>query len=104
VRPISPSELRAKLGESTPPRVIDVRTKDEWAIAHIEGTRLYDDALAQELEGVDRDTELVFVCHYGTRSQQAAEHFLRKGFRKVKNLAGGIDAWTREVDPSLARY
>jgi monothiol glutaredoxin len=104
VRPVSPSELRAKLAQSTPPRVIDVRTKDEWAIAHIAGTRLYDDALAQELESADRDTELVFVCHYGTRSQQAAEHFLGKGFRKVNNLAGGIDAWTREVDPSLARY
>ena len=46
----------------------------------------------------------MFHCHHGGRSQRAAEHFLALGFRNVANLAGGIDAWSQEVDPSVPRY
>ena len=46
----------------------------------------------------------MFHCHHGTRSHAAAEGYLRKGFRNVYNLTGGIDAWSREVDPTVRRY
>lgn len=73
-------------------------------MAKIEGARLLDDALQAELEGLPRDTSLVFQCHHGHRSQRAAEHYLTKGFRDVSNLAGGIEAWSTQVDPDVPRY
>ena len=47
---------------------------------------------------------LVFHCHHGGRSQAAAEHFRSRGFTNVHNMVGGIDAWSREVDPDVPRY
>jgi monothiol glutaredoxin len=47
---------------------------------------------------------LVFHCHHGGRSQSAAEHFRGRGFTNVHNMAGGIDAWSREVDATVPRY
>jgi len=60
--------------------------------------------VAAEIEKLPRDARLVFHCHHGGRSQAAAEHFAALGFENVHNLAGGIDAWSREVDPSVPRY
>jgi monothiol glutaredoxin len=51
-----------------------------------------------------RETVLVFHCHHGGRSQQAAEHFAALGFTRVFNVVGGIDAWSQEVDPKVPRY
>jgi monothiol glutaredoxin len=56
------------------------------------------------LEALDRDTLLVFHCHHGIRSQGAAEHFVAKGFTNVCNVAGGIDAWSLQVDANVPRY
>ena len=53
---------------------------------------------------LSKDTPLVFYCHHGPRSQQAADFFCSHGFRNVYNLDGGIDAWSAEVDPSVPRY
>ena len=83
---------------------IDVRGEDERATAKIEGARMLDDALQDELGNMDRDTVLVFDCHHGGRSQRAADHFSGQGFRNVYNMAGGIDAWSQEIDDSIARY
>jgi monothiol glutaredoxin len=84
--------------------LLDVRTPDEWARARIEGFRLLDAALAAELDGLDRGMELVFLCHHGMRSESAARYFRGRGFRRVWNVAGGIDAWSREVDSRVPRY
>ena len=54
--------------------------------------------------GLTPDTPLAFLCHHGNRSRGVAEHFRNKGFRKVYNVRGGIDAWSSEVDPSVPRY
>ena len=50
------------------------------------------------------DRELVLVCHHGSRSEQAAQWLARNGFARVHNLAGGVDAWARTVDPAMPRY
>lgn len=105
VRPLKPAELKAMLAKGgAAPRLIDVRSEQEHATAKIEGGKLLDADVEHELEQLDRGTPLVFYCHHGMRSQAAAERFVRDGFKKVYNLEGGIDAWSREVDPSVPRY
>ena len=84
--------------------LVDVRTEDERATAMIEGSRLLDQAYHDALLQRDRDTPLVFQCHHGVRSQQAAEYFRSHGFRNLSNLRGGIDAWSLLVDSSVPRY
>jgi monothiol glutaredoxin len=104
VRQLEPGDVKALLDRGEKFAFVDVRTAEERATAHIPGTRLLDDALRAELEGLDHDASIVFHCHHGGRSQRAAEHFLALGFRNVANLAGGIDAWSQQVDPSVPRY
>jgi monothiol glutaredoxin len=95
------ADLRAA---GTPFELIDVRTPEERVQASIPGSRLLDDETRRYLEGLPRDAKIVFHCHHGGRSQAAAEHYARRGFRDVNNLTGGIDAWSQQVDPKVPRY
>ncbi|MBI2375026.1 MAG: Grx4 family monothiol glutaredoxin [Deltaproteobacteria bacterium] len=105
VRSLSAPELKAKLDAKEPLWLLDVRGDDERAIAKIEGARRLDPATESELDSLDKkEAVLVFHCHHGRRSLAAAQHFLGKGFQKVYNLEGGIEAWSRDVDSSIARY
>lgn len=104
VRQMGPKELRDRLKSEEGLVLLDVRTPEEAAFAGIEGARLFDQGTAEWLEGADKGTVLVFMCRSGARSQMAAEQYLQKGFKKVYNLAGGILAWSQEVDPSVPRY
>lgn len=104
VKAIGPRELKALIDAGTVKHVFDVRTPQERATASIEGTTLLDDAAMKQLEALDKSTPLAFFCHHGGRSQNAAEHFLQQGFKTVYNLAGGIDAWSAQVDPKVPRY
>jgi monothiol glutaredoxin len=104
VKQIDVHELKRLLDAGAPIRLLDVRTPEERAQAAIPGARLLDPETAAEIERLPRDTKLVFHCHHGGRSQQAAEHFRGLGFRDVSNVSGGIDAWSREIDPSVPRY
>ena len=97
-------QLARLLREGAALRLFDVRTPEERAIAAIPGSCLLDAETAAEVESLPKDAMLVFHCHHGGRSQQAADHFRSLGFRNVHNLKGGIDAWSREVDPSVPRY
>jgi rhodanese-related sulfurtransferase len=104
---ISPTEARARLLSAQPPRLIDVREPDEWTLAHIDGAELL--PLSQwpgiALEKLsDSAQPLVIHCHHGARSMRAAEFLVARGFQDVANLAGGIDAWSCEVDPAVRRY
>jgi monothiol glutaredoxin len=105
VRVITPAELAARLGSGEKLELYDVRTEQERAIARIDGARMLDQAAAQHIESLDKEsTVLVFHCHKGQRSMAAAQHFLQHGFQRVYNLRGGIDAWSAEVDPKVPRY
>lgn len=104
VKQITPAELKKMMDEGVKFEFFDVRSPEERATARIEGTRLLDEETAKYIERLSKDTLLVFHCHQGGRSQQAAEHFRGRGFTNVCNLAGGIDAWSAEVDSSVARY
>jgi len=104
VRQMSVRELAQRLASGERFGLFDVRTPEERAIAHIEGARLLDANLAEQLERLDKNTLLVFHCHHGGRSQHAAEHFAALGFTNVWNVGGGIDAWSQEVDATVPRY
>ena len=86
-------------------KLLDVRGEDERALATIEGVPRVDQKLAQEIISQwPKDTPLVFHCHHGIRSLQAVFYFSNHGFTHVQSMAGGIDAWSQEVDPSIPRY
>ena len=104
VNQLGVQDLRALMEAGAELHLFDVRTPEEHRKAHIAGATLVDARVAAEIEKLPRDARLVFHCHHGGRSQAAAEHFAALGFSNVHNLAGGIDAWSREVDPSVPRY
>ena len=104
VKRISATELRARLERGDQLLLVDVRTPSERAIATIQNGRLLDSELRAELDAGPRDRSIVVYCHHGVRSQRAAEGLVSSGFRDVWNLDGGIDAWSTEVDPDVARY
>jgi monothiol glutaredoxin len=104
VRRITPVELRGRLDRGDDVFIIDVRTPAEHAIARIEGARLLDAALQEEIEDLPRHRVIVCQCHTGVRSRSAAEDLVQMGFREVYNLEGGIEAWSRDVDPEVPRY
>jgi adenylyltransferase/sulfurtransferase len=85
--------------------LIDVREPHEYEIAHLPGARLIPlDRLPERLGELDSSNEIVLHCHHGERSLRALEFLRQAGFRKLRHLRGGIDAWSREVDPAVPRY
>lgn len=104
-RDISVAELAAKIERGEQVRLLDVREPHELEISRIEGALSIPlGTLAGRLPELDSAEEMVLFCRSGTRSQRALELLAGAGFRKVKNLKGGINAWAREVDSSLAVY
>jgi monothiol glutaredoxin len=105
VRQLDVRSLAAMLEGDRELRLIDVRTAGERATANLsDRAELLDDAKRAELEALPKDTPLVFFCHHGGRSAQAARYFVDQGFRRVFNVQGGIDAWSMFVDSSVPRY
>jgi monothiol glutaredoxin len=104
IQQLSAPELQAWMASGTSFELVDVRTDEERAVASIVGSRLLDQTSHDALLCLDRDRCLVFQCHHGVRSQQAAEYFRRQGFRNLYNLQGGIDAWSLLVDTAVPRY
>jgi monothiol glutaredoxin len=100
----SAQELKEKLDADEPLHLYDVRSPSERAQASIPGSRLLDEEAMSDIQGLPKDSMLVFYCHFGPRSQSAAEHFRLQGFTNVHNLVGGIDAWSQQVDPDVPRY
>ena len=84
--------------------LIDVRGKEERGLASIAAAKPMEGGLMQEIEAMPKDTALAFICHVGNRSQVAAEHFRKQGFSNVSNVAGGIDAWAKQIDSSVSTY
>ena len=105
VAEIEPAELARMLRERPPPQLIDVREPGEWAVAHIDGARLVPlGQLSGSLSTLDGSREIVVMCRSGQRSAAAVRQLQAAGFRRVRNLAGGILRWSADVDPSVPRY
>jgi rhodanese-related sulfurtransferase len=102
---ISPHELSAKLQEDKSVKLLDIRTREEWDAVRIEGaTRMSQETMQEILGKWPRENLVVVYDHAGGRSLDAAAYFQGHGFKNVRCLRGGIDAWAQEIDPKLPRY
>jgi rhodanese-related sulfurtransferase len=107
VKQISPAELKAWLADKSreAPLLLDVREPWEHDKARIAGSQLVPMGQIQSrLAELDDEKDVVAICHHGGRSMQVAMFLEKNGFPRVHNLAGGIDAWSRTVDPSIPVY
>ena len=104
VRNVDAKAFKALLDAGTIKHVYDVRTEKERSVAKLENSTLLDDAAMADLEALPKDAHIGFYCHHGNRSRGAAEHFLKQGYTNLYNLAGGIEAWSKDVDPKVPRY
>jgi rhodanese-related sulfurtransferase len=90
---------------ATPPLLLDVREPWEHQTAHIAHSLLVPmNSVPERLSELDPEAETVVICHHGGRSAQVAMFLERNGFKKVFNLAGGVDGWARQVAPDMATY
>jgi rhodanese-related sulfurtransferase len=101
---ITPAEV-AELLKKGAVKLLDVRTPQEYEIAHVDGGVLVDQALAQEIVNTwPQDSAIVTMCHHGMRSLDAAAYLRGHGFKNTRSMSGGIDAWSRTVDSTVTRY
>lgn len=103
---ITPLELRRRLDLGEPIVLVDVREPWEANIASLPGAVLIplNELEYRAEEELDPMDDVVLFCHHGVRSMEAALILWDHGYEQVKSLAGGIDRWTQQVDPSLPRY
>ncbi|MBC7917826.1 MAG: sulfurtransferase [Rhodoferax sp.] len=109
---IRPSQLQqwiAAAPADTRPVVLDVREPHELQVANVSnaGFNLLTipmSVLGARLQELDPEQPIACLCHHGGRSMQVAMYLSQNGFASVANIAGGIDAWSVELDPSIARY
>ncbi len=104
---ITPQQLQAWLDDSSRERpvVLDVRESWELEICCLpDCVRIPMNSVPGRQEELESDRETVVVCHHGGRSMQVASFLEQNGFTNVYNLSGGVDAWAREVDPTMATY
>jgi rhodanese-related sulfurtransferase len=107
VKQIAPAELAAWLadGGREQPLLLDVREAWEWQTARIEGaTHIPMREVPARVDELEPAREVVAICHHGGRSQQVAMFLEKNGFAKIHNLQGGLDAWSRTVDPAVPVY
>lgn len=84
--------------------LLDVREPWEFALAHIEGSRLMAHTdLAQIFQGL-KELTVITICHHGVRSLSAALYLLEAGLPRVKSLRGGLEHWAIDCDPRMPRY
>ncbi len=87
------------------PALLDVREPWEFELCHLAGAKpLPMHLVPARIDELDREREIVVICHHGGRSMQVALFLERNGFSAVHNLQGGVEAWAQEVDPTMRRY
>ncbi len=102
---VRPKTLKEEMSKGKKVLMLDVREPHEYEIARLEGSKLVPlGELPERVNELDTADEIVVYCHTGGRSARATDFLRGLGFKKVRNLEGGIDAWAVEVDPSLNRY
>jgi adenylyltransferase/sulfurtransferase len=101
---ITVKELKRRIDAGEDVQLIDVREPYEYQIAQIGGKLIPQNDLPLRLAEIDRDREVVVHCRSGARSQRIAEFLKQAGYPRVVNLAGGILAWSDEIDPKVQKY
>ncbi len=101
---ITPEELKQRV-TSGGVKVVDVREPHEYEICHLPNAKLVPlSELLTRANEFDSSDEMVLYCHHGVRSRDAVEFMKGAGFRKIKSLRGGIDAWAEKIDQTMPRY
>lgn len=101
---LAPLELQAYLKNHSP-LLLDIREQWEWDKCHFNTARLLPmGQIMANIDSLDKIEEVVIICHHGIRSMQVARYFEMLGFKNVINLKGGIDAWAKTIDDSMALY
>ena len=102
---IEPRELAEWLRGPNPPRVLDIRSREEWEAARIPGSELFTEASMQEILGRWPKTSVFVIAdHLGKTGLDGATYFFGHGYENVRTLRGGVDAWSQDVDASVPRY
>jgi len=102
---ISPKDLAAAIDSATPPRLIDLRTREEHDAVALPGSEMYGNELIQQIFGSEsKDRHIVIYDHTGDRSLDAAAYLIGHGYKQTNALRGGIDAYAQEADPDIPRY
>jgi rhodanese-related sulfurtransferase len=102
---ISVSELKRMHDANAAFTLVDVREDDELAIAKLAwATHIPMGQVADRLGELDKNADIVVMCHGGMRSARVAKYLRENGFAHVANLAGGIDAWSNQIDPNVPTY
>ncbi len=103
---LSPQEVKQKLDAGEPVYLVDVREPHEHATARIDGAELIPlRTLPHALESLrTKPGTLVVFCHHGIRSRNAVSYLRKQGLRHSQSMAGGIEAWSTAIDPSVPRY
>lgn len=105
IKKLTALELKAKIQQGEQFLLLDVREPNEFNFVNIQGSLLIPTrSIPQRIGELNRDQDIVVLCHHGMRSQQVAEYLVTNGFSKVFNLVGGIDAWAIECDSTMPRY
>jgi len=105
MRQVAPQTLRQMLDTAEPVVLLDVREPEEVALVRLSGSvHIPMGEIPGRLHELDPDAQIVVYCHHGIRSANVAAYLAQRDFTDVANLAGGIDAWSLTVDPSLPRY
>lgn len=102
---IDPSDVSSLQKGNRAPMLLDVRTREEWEAVRIDGSvRMSQETMKEILGYWDREGLLVIYDHQGKTSLDAAAYFMGQGFKNVRCLRGGIDAWAKDVQPQMPRY
>jgi rhodanese-related sulfurtransferase len=102
---ISPRELKERLDRGDNILLVDVREPHEYAICQIAGAKLIPmGSIPANLQKLDTDEDVVCYCHHGMRSLDVANWLCAQGIKSAKSMAGGIDRWSIEIDPTVPRY
>lgn len=107
MKTITAPELAAWLADDArdKPLLLDVREPWEFDKARIAGAQLVPmREVPARLAEIDAGKDVVAICHHGGRSQQVAMFLEKSGYKKMYNLVGGVDAWSRTVDPAVPLY
>jgi len=98
-------DLKARLDSGRPPILLDVRQDWETKLCRLPNAlHIPIEEFELRVEELNPDDEIVVYCHQGVRSAAVANYLRGLGFRDVKNLEGGLDLWSRTVDPTMRRY
>jgi rhodanese-related sulfurtransferase len=104
---ITPQQLKAWLDDPARPRPVLVDVREPWEIEVCripESVHVPMNAIPARAAELDAEADTVLICHHGARSFQVGLYLEQRGFTRVHNLFGGVDAWARSVDPAMATY